>query len=266
VVQSIRVGTVLDVITGETEREIKKRLEEGEPAEEPETVDFAGPLGRQFVFESPRSGTVEWIDEEELVSWARKHEVVARLLVPVGVHVPEGSPLFSVYAHERPEKMPFDDLVLIGPGRTIEHDFAYGLRQLVDIALRALSPSLNDPGTAVRVIDRLHELLRMIGVRALPAPLLHDDDGVLRGIVPRITWEGYVLIALQEIMDVAGEHVEVVQRLMWLTTELEGAVVSHRRGVLRRVRAELESMPAAGRRHRDWAGLPEHRLGRPPSQ
>lgn len=265
IVQSIRVSTILDVITQETEREIKKRLPEGDIEDEESLEEFAGALGREYEISSPQSGTLEGVDEEELIKFAKKHTVIVRLLVPVGVHVPEGSALFSIYTQGEHPEIPFKDLVLIGPSRTIEHDFAYGFRQLVDIALRALSPSLNDPGTAVRVLDHLHELLRIIGARPLPSPLVRDEDGVLRAVIPRVTWEGYVRVALQEIIDNAGEQVEVVERLLWLVTELETAVTPYRRRLLRRVRAEVEALPAASRQHRDWNALPEHGMGRPGS-
>lgn len=266
VVQSIRVGTVLDVITGETRREIAKRLPESTATKEEDGDAFAGALGRKHVVVAPNGGTVAWVDEEGLVAWAARHDVVVRLLVPVGVHVPKGSGLFLVYAQaDEPPELNCDNLILIGPQRTVEHDFAYGMRQLVDIALRALSPSLNDPGTAVRVLDHLHELLRTVGLRELPSPLVEDDAGVVRLVIPRVTWDGYVRVALQEIMYAGRDQVEVVERLLWLVAELETAVPPHRRRVLRRVRSEVERLPAASRRHRDWRGLPQHGLGRPSS-
>lgn len=262
VVQSIRVGTVLDVITRDTEREIRKRLPEGIVDDDVALDEFLPLLGTEHKVPSPSSGTVEWVNEKALIRFAAQHDVVVRLLVPVGVHVPAGSPLLSVYTHKDAPEVPFDDVLLIGPTRTIEHDFAYGLRQLVDIALRALSPSLNDPGTAVRVLDHLHELLRMIGLRPLPSPLVRDNDGVLRAVIPRVTWDGYVRVALQEIMDAGGNQVEVVERLRWLLVELEQTVVPRRQRVLRRIRLEVEQLPAASRQHRDWTALPEHDMGR----
>ena len=74
--------------------------------------------------------------------------------------------------------------LLLATGHDLQVDPAYGFRQLVDIAARALSPGINDPTTAVECLDELHRLLRMLVQRHDPSPVLFDDDGA-----PRVRWQ-----------------------------------------------------------------------------
>ena len=83
--------------------------------------------------------------------------------------------------------------------RTSEQDPKYPIRLLVDVAIKALSPAINDPTTAVQAIDQIEDLLRRLGGHDLDAGYAHDADGVLRLIFPMPTWEDYLVLAFDEI-------------------------------------------------------------------
>ena len=97
--------------------------------------------------------------------------------------------------------------------RTIDQDPAFALRILVDIAIRALSPAINDPTTAVQVLDRIEDLLVDL-YRRHPGPsLVLDDDGEPRGRVPAPTWTEYLELGLTEIRHYGAESIQIGRRL-----------------------------------------------------
>src|SRR5467141_2460896 len=87
------------------------------------------------------------------------------------------------------------------------------IRLLVDIAIKALSPAINDPTTAVQAIDQIEDLLRRLGGHDLDAGYARDADGDLRLIFPMPTWEDYLVLAFDEIRHYGSDSVQVMRRL-----------------------------------------------------
>jgi uncharacterized membrane protein len=83
----------------------------------------------------------------------------------------------------------------------------------VDVAIKALSPAINDPTTAVQTIDQIEDLLRRLGARELDAGYVKDGNGVVRLIVPMPTWEDYLTLAFDEIRQYGATSVQVMRRL-----------------------------------------------------
>ncbi len=88
--------------------------------------------------------------------------------------------------------------------RTLKGDPLFGLRQLSDIALRALSPSLNDPTTAIEALQQTHDLLRRLCVRPFPCGQVHDDAGNLRAVVPMPDFGDALNVGLREVAAAAS--------------------------------------------------------------
>ena len=103
--------------------------------------------------------------------------------------------------------------VHLGRERTFEQDPKYPIRLLVDIAIKALSPAINDPTTAVQTIDQLEDLLRRLGTAELDAGYAVDESGELRLVFPTPTWEDYLALALDEIRQFGSNSVQVLRRL-----------------------------------------------------
>ena len=114
-------------------------------------------------------------------------------------------------------------------------------RLLVDIAIKALSPAINDPTTAVQTIDQLEDLLRRLGAAELDAGYVADESSALRLVFPTPTWEDYLTLAFDEIRQFGSGSVQVMRRLRaaldgladWLPTE-------DRRQAVRRYLAHLD--------------------------
>jgi uncharacterized membrane protein len=97
--------------------------------------------------------------------------------------------------------------------RTFEQDPKYPIRLLVDIAIKALSPAINDPTTAVQAIDQIEDLLRRLARHDLEVGHVRDAEGVLRLIVPMPTWEDYLALAFDEIRQFGATSIQVMRRL-----------------------------------------------------
>lgn len=117
--------------------------------------------------------------------------------------------------------------------RTFEQDPKYSLRLLVDIAIKALSPAVNDPTTAVQVIDQIKDLLRRLGSRHLEVGQVTDETGALRLIFPTPNWEDFLMLAFDEIRLYGITSLQVMRRLRTALYDLASAVPPERRKALR---------------------------------
>jgi uncharacterized membrane protein len=193
------------------------------------------------VLESTTAGTLVGVDEERLVAAAAQSDRVLELLPAVGDFVPEGAPIVRLWGSW--DASGVDDVrdsVGLGDERTLTQDAAFGVRQLVDIALRALSPGINDPSTAVQAIDRIHDLLRRLAVRRFPTRE-RIVDGVVRLVLARPDWEDYVRLAIDEIRRAGQGQLQVEHRLHVMLDDLRSIAPEDRQAVLRQERERLDA-------------------------
>jgi uncharacterized membrane protein len=136
-------------------------------------------------------------------------------LVPqVGDFVAVDEPLFNLYGGAQLiDENILLSAIALGSERTLQQDPTFAFRIVVDIALRALSPAINDPTTAVLAIDQLHRLLRMVGKRHLRTDEISDKSGQLRVIFRTPNWEDYVHLAFSEIRSCGSNNLQIVRRL-----------------------------------------------------
>jgi uncharacterized membrane protein len=105
--------------------------------------------------------------------------------------------------------------------RTIDQDPAFALRMLVDIAIRGLSPAINDPTTAVQALDRIEALLIELANRHPGPAVLVDDDGTPRAVIRAPRWAAYMELGLMEIRRYGAESPQIVRRLNALYDRLD---------------------------------------------
>jgi uncharacterized membrane protein len=155
---------------------------------------------QRVVRHSGTSEVVLAVDLVTLVRAARWTDGVIEFVPQVGDFVATGEPLFVLYggATGVRDKL-LRTTVAFGPERTMEQDPMFSFRILVDIALKALSPAINDPTTAVLAIDQVHRLLRVVGGRHLGGEAIFDAAGRLRVINRTPNWENFVQVSCHEI-------------------------------------------------------------------
>lgn len=174
------------------------------------------PSATSYVIPVPATGWVQDIEVSRLVSVAAPGEQV-RIDAGIGQHVVEGEPLMTVWTsteqHDADHIRRLQDTVEIGTMRTIAADAGFGLRQLVDIALRALSPGVNDPTTAVDVVHQLVEPLRVVVVHGVAARVVHGEDGRLVALAHEPTRRDHIRTAFSEIRLAATGQPQVAAAL-----------------------------------------------------
>jgi uncharacterized membrane protein len=233
---------------------------------------------------APRGGYIQAIDTQALLRLAREHDLVIEILRRPGHFVIVGRPLMRAWPAARVSddviEAAVDDVVL-GPKRTPTQDLEFSIDALVEIALRALSPGINDPRTAMTCIDRLAEALAHFVCTGSRPPLIHDADGALRLILHPTTFDGAIDAAFDQIRQAANGHVAVLIRIIGalaelaeigVTTEQRSALARHAdmvRRACRRSIAEPEDRADVERELRRLdaaiAAAPETEAGSPPS-
>jgi uncharacterized membrane protein len=255
---SISVNHIVDRIARETEQIVDELMPHPRgpfPLPEPAAPSAAGDT---IPIVTAKSGYIRYVDIDRLIVLARAYRVSVRLERRVGQFVPAGVALARV---ARPERVPADVALHfvaafdIGPTRTMQQDIEFGIIQIVDIALRAMSPAVNDPSTAITCIDQLSRIMiRWVG-RIPPPSLYYAPPHVLRLVVPWMTFGGLLDTAFEQIRHYAAADVAVSLRLMRAFTDIASAS----RGVeLRAQLIERGRRVAAG----CTGQLPEHDLTR----
>jgi uncharacterized membrane protein len=193
------------------------------------------------------AGIVLAVDVMTLVTQARLHRGMIEFIPQVGDFVAAGEPVFLLHggAMSIPDSV-VRSAVAFGPERTLEQDPMFAFRIIVDIALKALSPAINDPTTAVVALDQVHRLLRMVGQRKLRGEVVLDDEGQPRAIFRTPNWEDYVEVACSEIRACGASNLQVARRLRAMLENLTHTLPEHRRPALEQ---ELRLLDRAIERH-----------------
>ena len=180
--------------------------------------DIAGdpPLGlvTQTLTYSGKPRTIASYDIAALVREAQGADAVIVMASAVGDTLVENALILRV--HGGKATLPKDRLMRglhLKTERTFDQDPKFAIRLLVDIAIKALSPAINDPTTAVQTIDQIEDLLHRLGQRELDAGYVRDTMGNLRLVFPAPTWEDYLALAFDEIRQFGATSVQVMRRL-----------------------------------------------------
>jgi uncharacterized membrane protein len=131
--------------------------------------------------------------------------------------------------------------IQLGDERTIEQDPKYALRLLVDIAIKALSPAVNDPTTAVQALDQIEDLLLRLGRRRLEMGAIRDSSGTLRLVIPHPRWEDFVVLAFEEIRFYGATSVQVMRRMKALISDLISVLPDERQQAVTHFQERLNS-------------------------
>ena len=192
-----------------------------------------------------RPAVIAAIDRTGLVRLARASGGSSRSFRSSGSISPPGTPVLRVHGgHTSPDRRATAGVLVLARQRTIDQDPAFVIRMLVDIAIRALSPAVNDPTTAVQSLDRIETLLMDLHRRSPGPTVVLDRAGVARGLIPAPTWSDYMEIALTEIRHYGAGSVQVARRLYALYDRLLDRVDGYARRRLELERRLLDDSVA----------------------
>ncbi|MFG2755470.1 DUF2254 domain-containing protein [Streptomyces wuyuanensis] len=204
----------------------------------------ARPAGPVTPVPCATGGALQGFHPARLAALAERYDCYVVLAHPVGDFVPPGATLFEVHGPSPPPPRELTGLVALGVERTIEQDPAFGLRILVDIAIRALSPAVNDPTTAVQVLNHIEAFLHTIGrLRLTGRFTLHDARGEPRLEVRGRSWEDFLQLAVTEIREYGAGSLQICRRLRALFHGLLAAGLPEEH--LEAVRTELRLLDEA---------------------
>jgi len=193
----------------------------------------------QVIRHEDSPGVVQAVDYDYLLATAIGAGCTIEVVPQVGDFVATGDPVFHLYGEVAIDCQELLDHVLLDRERTLEQDPAFAFRIIVDIALKALSPAINDPTTAVLALDQIHNLLRQVGRRQLNTGLVCDSTGQLRLVYRTPDWADFVLLALTEIRQFGASSTQVMRRVRAMLEDLIQALPPGRSSALRQ---ELDAL------------------------
>ena len=242
VVRLMRVQYLLETIAAETRQAIEENFppaaayvdaQPPQPDPSPRRVCYTG-----------TGGVITATDLHGLAELCRQNDCWLELTVGAGEYLAHGTPVALVHhgdLHDREVTRFF----LIRGERTFVQDPAFGFRQLVDTAIRALSPAVNDPTTGVQAIDRLSDLLAITGNRLDPTGLRVDSAGTVRIKRKLRDFERLLVLSLTEVIRYGADAPQVVRRLRAVLDELESTLPQERHAALARQRSLLDAAASA---------------------
>jgi len=241
IIESLQASSIIRFIARQTDRAIldffptelglaRREATVGEkagPDEETRASDWTDLVHTE-------AGYLQMVDGDMLLKWATEHDRVLLLTHRIGDFVAQGLPVLKIRASRENEPVPVPDaseqkkllrMIKLGRHRTVEQDHAFGIHELVDIALKALSPGVNDTTTALICLDYLSQiLLRLLG-RQFPDPVRTDGRQV-RIITQVVSFEDNLSLALDQIRMSAKGNTVIFLRILKLLQTLKSQTSS----------------------------------------
>ncbi|MGG7056656.1 DUF2254 domain-containing protein [Nitrosomonas sp. ANs5] len=241
--RSIQAAVVLVKVTTSALEHVKRLFPEeiGKPEGTlPEEEHLPSNAARIVTVE--KEGYLEAVDDSSLFRLGEEQHLLIRMLRPVGAFMIQGEPLAEVWANEPlgdETQKQIRDAFVIGEQRTPEQDLEFFLLELSDMAVKALSPSINDPTTAKHCIDRLTQILRAVGSRRPPAPL-RTKEGKVHFIAQTNSFETSVELAFGDILRHGRDNDSIVKKLLGAIDLLESLLPTERHEALQNFRAKAK--------------------------
>ncbi len=215
--QAISVNQIVDKIASETEVVIDDVMPWPRNPNQTLIDERVDDLKWELTVPNPESGYIRFVDVKRLTALAKSRHIKIRVLRRVGHFVPQGVPLLMISRADRaaPEWIAailaaFD----FGPSRTLQQDVEFGLLLIVDIALKAISPAVNDPSTAINCVDQLSRLMIRVAARDPAESGMYDPPGNLRVYIPWMNFERLLDSAFEQIRMYSKSDAAVSLRML----------------------------------------------------
>ncbi len=210
------------------------------------TAQTNGKLGMPVrnIQQAHSSAIIIAVNTDALVAEAKRADAIIEIVPRVGDLVAKNELLFQLRGTgaAKVDERFLRNQVAFGRERTIEQDSTFAFRVIVDIAIKALSPAINDPTTAVISIDQLQRLLRTVGTRDLRDERIFDSEGQLRLIFHTPNWQDFVDLTFSEIRMFGAGNLQVMRRLRAMIESISHSLPERRVSALKK---ELELLDRA---------------------
>ncbi|PZO40330.1 MAG: DUF2254 domain-containing protein [Shackletoniella antarctica] len=219
---SIQVDNIVHHVGSDLKDAINRRFPEtigrGFTDSEAETARLPADFNRNsYPINTKDSGYIQAINEGQLMQIAKDHNLILQVRQHPGRFMVQGCELMRVFPTAnvtKPLAAQIDQAFVLGSKRTNQQDVEFSVNQLVEIAVRALSPGVNDPFTAIRCIDQLSATLCQLAQRDIPSPYRYDDQDQLRMMALPLTFADVTDTAFNQIRQYGRSSVAVTVRLL----------------------------------------------------
>ncbi|MFT5470812.1 MAG: putative membrane protein [Verrucomicrobiales bacterium] len=213
---SLIIASVADETIVAADRLFPENLGEGPGKDDADPESAPLPERRWQVVPSRKTGYIQYLDFATLLRLAREHKTIVRMEHGVGEFVVQETPLASLALEDPPEQelvTALQSAYHVDRHRTVEQDTSFGIGQIVDIALRALSPGINDTTTAEMCLDYLTAILSRLASRSIPSSHRYEE-GELRVITIGPTFASLVAESFEQIRGSATGNVAIILRML----------------------------------------------------
>lgn len=221
IANAIQPSHILAAVTVETLRSIDAAFPQRGGEDDVAADDQPSDAPPWHLIPADSTGYLQTADRDRLIEFARSHGTVLRTERQIGEFVIKGEPILAVRgaAPDEEEQRRVASIFTIARQRTIEQDPGFGIRQIVDLALKALSSAMNDTTIAVMCIDRLTSILVRLSDKSVQSHF-RDDDGTVRVIMRGPTYADVVSQSFDQIREHAGGNVAVLEALLGAIEQL----------------------------------------------
>jgi uncharacterized membrane protein len=215
---SIQIDNILESIYEMTITKLKQELELDEGAKLPAIFD----TGKWTDIKSSYTGYIQKVDRDALIKLCQKHDVVLEFSQPLGHFVIKGLPFARVSSNLKDAeafKKNLDSHINFYQEELADVNYLYGFKQITESTVKALSPSINDPGTAIKALDYLTDLF-IVRMRLTDEKIFHDDTGTLRLRLDEVKFSDLATLCLGPIRVYGKEDPIIILRLLNLLKNL----------------------------------------------
>jgi len=219
IASSIQASNIIATVANETihviERLFPENLEQG-PAENDDNLTPDLPPGWNWhSVPSRENGYIQIVDNDALLRVARDKKTIVRMERGIGEFVVRDTALISIALQDPPDQETIAALqttFTVSRHRTVDQDAAFGIRQIVDVALKALSPGINDTTTAVMCVDYLTAILACLASRQIPS-LYRYEEKKLRVVAKGPSFESLLIESFDQIRGNAKDNFVIMSRM-----------------------------------------------------
>ncbi len=192
----------------------------GQEIERDEKIDPSVAISgftKSISIKSRRRGYLQYVDDEALIEIITTNNALLELNHRPGGYLLEGMEIGMLHTNEDWDKEELNKIFkqfVIGKTKTSQQDLEYSIHQMVEIAVRALSPGVNDPFTAISCIDNLTATMSYLAQAKYPSKYRVDEEGNLRIIADTENFQGFLDAAFNQIRQFSGGNTAVIIRLM----------------------------------------------------